>query len=268
MPTFDRGHTYVNGEDATEDIFNDPWDALETFLNVTKLDGVNLQNGIITPAMLTTALQQLIGANGGRGKSIIAGEGTRTNVAYGALDAGAAPGPDSVTGVVVPANGIMRIGFRASWKESVENAARAAIFIGSNQLKIAQPNVANPAVQEAGIGVQGSPGDTAGTYRLLHSHPVGLVALNGDTAYAGDVATGQGFASAGYGDTSTYYVGGSLFILDESISDASLPAIGAGGFVEVHGLPAASYDVSVQFKASSGTVSVKERKLWVEAVGF
>lgn len=33
-------------------------------------------------------------------------------------------------------------------------------------------------------------------------------------------------------------------------------------------IAAGTYDVSVQFKASSGSVTVKERKLWIVSMGF
>jgi len=56
MPLFDRGHTYSDGEPATEDIFNDPWDALEQFLNVTKLDDDNIQPGSLTVASLDPSI--------------------------------------------------------------------------------------------------------------------------------------------------------------------------------------------------------------------
>lgn len=42
---------------------------------------------------------------------------------------------------------------------------------------------------------------------------------------------------------------------------------GSGGFCSIFGLPAGTYNVSVQFKATSGTVTAKERKLWVGVIG-
>lgn len=62
MPIFDRGHTYVTGEDATEAIFNDPWDALELFLNVTKLDGLNIQPDSIGPTELAPGIEAALPA--------------------------------------------------------------------------------------------------------------------------------------------------------------------------------------------------------------
>ena len=64
--------------------------------------------------------------------------------------------------------------------------------------------------------------------------------VNGGVAYASDVTTGQ-----------IVNVGGSA----------------SGGVVTVFAA-AGTYDVSVQFLAVAGSVTVKERKLWVWVQGF
>src|SRR5689334_701297 len=45
--------------------------------------------------------------------------------------------PDQVQNIVMPTNGLIRVRYQATWQESVAGAARAAIFIGSNQAQIA-----------------------------------------------------------------------------------------------------------------------------------
>jgi hypothetical protein len=40
------------------------------------------------------------------------------------------------------------------------------------------------------------------------------------------------------------------------------------GFTIIHSLPAGTYDFSVRFKSSSGSVTAKNRKLWVASIGF
>lgn len=170
-----------------------------------------------------------------RGKSIIATEESRTNVAYGLLTT-----PDRVQNIVMPTDGILRIGYHATWKESVDGAGRAAIFIGANQLKIANGSDAAPAVTNAEAGISAG----ADTFKVLGTHARGLVS-DGTTAtiYTGDVTTGQIVGIA----RSTFAVG--------------------GGFCEIF-VAAGTYDISVQFKSSSGSVTVKNRKLWVSTIGF
>jgi hypothetical protein len=64
-----------------------------------------------------------------RGKSIITGPESRSNVAYGKLAT-----PDQVT-VTLATDGLLKILYQATWQESIAGAAGAAIFIGSNQLQ-------------------------------------------------------------------------------------------------------------------------------------
>jgi len=47
--------------------------------------------------------------------------------------------PDEITGIVVPANGLMAITFSAQVKSSVAAAARAALFIGANVMVESSP---------------------------------------------------------------------------------------------------------------------------------
>lgn len=172
-----------------------------------------------------------------RGKSIIATTESRTNTAYGKLTT-----PDQVTGVVLPTDALIAVGFQATWQESVNDAARAAIFVGATQLKIAAENVsAAPAVQEAACG------QAAATDGVVASGPGGLAGAatgSGGLAYTGDVTTGQVLGV--------------------------IPAAGttAGGGPCYIFAAAGTYDISVQFKASSGSVTAKNRKLWVWTVGF
>lgn len=177
----------------------------------------------------------------GHGAVSIAAEQARTNTAYGTLGT-----EDQVEDVAVPANGLVLLGYQAAWKESVNSAASAAIFIDGNQLKLAQDNQASPVEQFASIG-----GDVdAGTYKPLSTFPGGLAGVNatnpGDTAYTGDVTTGQllGHYRANHAVASAF------------------------GWCLIHSLPAGTYTFSVQFKATSGTVTVKQRKLWVASIGF
>lgn len=188
-------------------------------------------------ADLTTALLQSLGLTSGgqvgRGKSIIATTESRTNVAYGTLTT-----PDQVAGIVLPTDGIIAVAFQATWQESVNGAARAAIFIGANQLKVANSDGTVPVVQEA-FHASGSTAidKPLGTY-------VGGLRTNttNSTAYAGDVTTGQLIGTT-----------------NSTTVDAGTPVIFAA---------AGTYTVSVQVKATSGSVTMKNRRLWVWTIGF
>lgn len=186
------------------------------------------------------------GFNGGgvrRGKSIIAAAGTRTNAAYGALS----NGPDQVANVVLEQDGLITVGFQAIWQESVAGAANAAIFLNANQLVAGYAGVTSPLVQQASMYGSGTPGRD----QVLASNELGLggTATAGPSAnYTGDATTGQvlggGYADTGPGTPNRAF-----------------------GFCAIFAA-AGTYTVSVQFKASSGTVTVKNRRLWVKTEGF
>lgn len=172
-----------------------------------------------------------------RGKSIIATEESRTNTAYGTLTT-----PDQVANVVLPTDGLIVVSYQALWKQSVLGAARATIFIGSNQAKLAGLN-AVPSAQECQLGSGGSANFYAPLHTGMGAAGVGLISPLNPGANAGpDVSTGQFIGHSGAGDV-------------------------FGGDVSVFAT-AGTYTVSVQFKASSGSVTAKDRKLWVEAKAY
>ncbi len=163
--------------------------------------------------------------------SIIATEETRTNVAYGKLTT-----PDEIT-LTVRTSGLIEVAYQAQWKESVQNAARASIFIGANQLKIDVNN--KPTAQEVAVGGGTS---TAGQFRTLASCTEGLQSASNTGPAEEDVTTGQ--------------VVGQVVAGSAGLCGAALIFAAAGTYV-----------ISVQFKSTSGTVSARNRKLWAWAVG-
>jgi hypothetical protein len=166
-----------------------------------------------------------------RGKAIIATTESRTNTAYGTLTT-----PEQVAGIVLPTDGLLVVAYQATWQESVAAAGRVAIFIGTNQLKGATATGA-AVVNEVSIG---SP---ANTDVPLASQPFGLVsAIPG--AASSDVSTGQ------------------IVGMSSGISEPH-PAGPCHIFAA-----AGTYTVSVQFRATSGSVTVKNRKLWVWTIAF
>lgn len=156
---------------------------------------------------------------------IIATEESRENAAYGTLTT-----KDEITGVVLPENGLIVVGYVSLVKNSVESAGRVAIFLGANQLKVpagaSPPIVQETALQSTGLNAVATNG--AGLNR----------SANGAQAF---VTTGMTVGAENSGNS------------------AGLVAIWAA---------AGTYAVSIQYKASSGTITSKERRLWVYTLGF
>lgn len=131
--------------------------------------------------------------------------------------------PDEITSVVVPENGLMVIAYSAIVKSSAEEAGKIAIFIGANQLKSAGSTV--PVAVETA---------TSGTaFATLSSSLVGLSV---------NVSKGTSFVTTG-----------------QTLTASST----TGGLCYVQRLAAGTYNVSVQYKATSGSVTAKERYLAV-----
>lgn len=95
-------------------------------------------------------------------------------------------------------------------------------------------------------------------YSGLKSCPAGLIGgVNGGS----QVVTGQAIGlvhNTAAGIVPQIELNGNVRTLEEGIF---------GGECVIE-LPTGTYDISVQFKASSGAGSVKERQLWVEAIGY
>jgi hypothetical protein len=231
----------IGQPNATEDVdVVNAFNTIQTWAN-GNVDESNLANATAQRLGLNT------GGNVGRGVFTAAGPGTRTNAAYGQLS----DGPDQITGIVLPTNGLIAIAYQAVWNESVDNTANATIFLGANQLRIAQGNAAAPPVQETVCGA-GNGIDTP-----LATGPGGLMGNIGTaaTAYTGDVTTGQIIGNATFAAA-----------INGSTGNTSVVSpIGGPCYVFA---AAGTYTVSVQFRASSGTVTAKNRKLWCWSVGF
>jgi hypothetical protein len=226
--------TLVAGANENVNDLNSNLNAIVSWANGS-VDNTNIANAGVTPDKLSTTLAQYLGitnaANTGRGKTIIAAEESRTNVAYGTLTT-----PDSVASIVLPTDGLIIIAYQAMMKSSVAGAGGAALFIGANQLQFQDGANRAPIAQATGT--------TGTTYVPLSTYPIGLAAGNATAGdHTVDVTTGQ-------------VVG--------NVTD--IGAIAAGP-VYVFGA-AGTYTVSVQFKATSGSVTAKLRKLWVWSMAF
>ena len=135
---------------------------------------------------------------------------------------------DEIKSVAVGENGLIRVFYSAMVKSSVLSAGRIALFIGANQYKIHEGGTA-PSTQQAQTISTNFTHIVTGLGAANPQNP-GIV-NNGETGYTGDVTTGQGITP-----------------------------------ITIFGLAAGSYNISVQFAATSGNVVAKNRKLWVEAV--
>jgi hypothetical protein len=169
-------------------------------------------------------------------KSIVTTEQARENATYGALAT-----PDEVT-VTLPENGLIVIAYQAAWKESIAATARASIFIGPNPLRFA--NQAEAELQEAKIGGEANHFSPLATGSTGLYSPKVIVPTN----YSGDATTGQAIG---------------VFGAENGLESKSQIF---GGTIAVFAA-AGTYKISVQFKASSGKVTVKNRKLWAWVVG-
>lgn len=224
--------TITNGTlaDATTVMAN--YNAIATQVN-GHLDGSNLD-----PALLA-----LLGVsdptNIRSGSAIIPGADTRAG-AFGLMAT-----PDRVSGIVLPAGGLIEIAYQATIRESLGGDSRAAIFLGANQLKIPTAAAASPQFQAAWLATVGANTDVP-----LSTFPLGLIAGSGGP-YTGDVTTGQPIGL----NAGTYQAG------------APFTAAGVGGKCCIVAAPG-NYDVSVQYSTVSGTVQAKNRHLYVKAIGF
>lgn len=178
---------------------------------------------------ITSRVTVLEGHEPARGKANIPAAEVRTNTAYGLMTT-----PDQVAGIVLPTDGLIVVAYQALFRSSVAGAGSAAIFVGANQLRVQDtPNRA--PVGQAAV--------TSGTfYDPLATFGGGLVAGNATAGdHNSDVTTGQ------------------LVGLNTTVAFGGLTAIFAA---------AGTYALSVQFKATSGSVTAKERRLWVWSMGF
>jgi hypothetical protein len=181
------------------------------------------------------------GAQGGR--SVISASQSRTNTAYGKLGT-----PDQVSGLLLPTDGFIFVLFEALWQQSVSGAARAALFIGSNQLQIRDGSSSHSGITAARLGT------TTGADRQLATDP-GIGLASGQSTAMAPGATTPVVAGGGYDSSGVLFEVGAG---PTSLTDASVTH---GGILAVW-VDAGTYDVSVQFKASTGSVTASNRRLF------
>lgn len=158
---------------------------------------------------------------------VISSEQSRESSAFSTLETA-----DEIKSIVVPENGLLLLGYSALVSSTVEKAGRAAFYIGNNQLKVM--GTTTPAVQEAETtGV-------ANEFKTCTSILSGLKISPFGTSF---VTTGMALSQFNAAVTET------------------------GGLCYVHRLAPGTYNVSVQYRATSGKVKAKERILYAAVYG-
>jgi hypothetical protein len=207
----------------------------------------------VNESKLTKAVAELLNnktAGGETKKSIIATEQTRENAAYGTLTT-----PDEVT-VTMPTNGLIAVWYSATWQQSEPaGGARAAIFMGANQLKVAAPAIATaPVVQAATLEDVVS---TTGANPLA-SFPGGLIGVRQAATFGPDATTGQAVGVYSQGATLDQELNG-------AVQEGGPARLSVGGPCYIFAA-AGAYKITIQFKVATGNVKVKNRKLWALAI--
>lgn len=187
----------------------------------------------VTAPKLDDDVRQLLGLSGGgttrRGKAFKTDLEGVNGAAFQWM-----PTPDRVT-VTLATGGLIRIAYTAIVShDGVTSNARAAIFIGANQAKIASGPGA-PVVQYAELHA------ALADNQILHTSAAGLDLLTNGTDSL--VTTGQIIGS--YVDATNR----------------------GGGFATIFA-DAGTYDVGVKFSAPVGSIYASSRKLWVVAEDF
>lgn len=180
------------------------------------ITGGKLAEATVEPKKLTAAAKPLTWYT----PKVIATEETRESTSFGTLTTA-----DKIENVVLPENGLIVIGYTALVKASVALAGRAAVFIGSNQLKLT--GTATEATFDTGA------------FSRLATNGAGLFDKASTTAFA---TTGEVLGPL----NSETAPGGPLYVW----------------------AAAGTYTISVQFKSTSGSITAKERKLWVWTLGY
>lgn len=167
-----------------------------------------------------------------RGASVITGTDTITSSSYAVMTT-----PDQVSSIFLPTDGLLVIAASMIWGAASSATPFAALFIGSNQLKIPITGAA-PAVQEVS-SINGT------NFQALSTSPTGLITTNFGASIDKGINT----------------------ILAIAAKDAPQGTPKWGGFTIVEAA-SGTYDISVRFKAATGTVSAKQRSLYVYSIGF
>ncbi len=152
--------------------------------------------------------------------------------------------PDQVS-VYLPTNGLIQVYYHATWQESVLNAGRIGMFLGNTQVVAPIPGFSTP--QPVELSYLGGAGP--GVAFTVTTTSWGLGMTSNTSSYTGDVTTGQ------------------LVAAMPATTDTFVNSRDGGGAATIFAA-AGTYAVAIKFKASSGSVTASNRRLWVEAKAF
>lgn len=171
--------------------------------------------------------------NTSRGKTIIPGAETLTSTSYSYM-----PTPDRVDSIVVPTDAIIELRAFGLWKVSQAATVSVAIFIGANQLtamRIGQPP-STPIALETVLAPS-----AVTFYNWYQSSNPGIILYSGGISDAVSNTTG-------------------MALYNSSAAE--------GGEVHIVNVAAGTYNIGVQWKSTAGTISVKERKTYVNVLAI
>lgn len=186
---------------------------------------------------------------GNRGAVNIATSQSTSSSSFTALST-----PDEVASIIMPADGLLVVRYQATWSYGTAGGtATAALFLGSNELT-ATATASGNAGSGAPILLGNTGANAAATLAL------GASALT-VTQSLTTTPTGLGPSVDNTGTSSITYSG------SDNTTGQVLGSTSGGGACEIFAA-AGTYTVSVQYKTTSGSVTVNGRQLWVEAIPF
>jgi len=223
--------------------------ALRNVIN-GQLDNGNLSGAAgITANNIDPALLSQMGVGTGlRGKSVIPTEESKSGASYGML-----PTPDRVSGLNIPAAGFIAVHFDAKVKSSVAGAGRVAIYLNETDVRTRGNGQFPQSITAPTRATE------PGTFVAVTATSFGLVAASrAINVGSPDLTTGQTLGEPfidGFG--MRYDLGGTIReVADEATGVCYIKAA------------AGTYDLSIRYFASSGSISAKERILYVWTEGF
>lgn len=163
--------------------------------------------------------------------------------------------------ITLDTDGLLAVWYQAIWQETVAGATQIALFLGGNQIKIADATLGAPVPQAAAI----RGGATTSVDRTVCSCALGLV-THENVAYSGDVTTGQVVGQVTGASTNLYHSLNGAAAVPATVS-SSAAGSGLGGPCYIFAA-AGNYQLEVRQKVSSGGMIIHNRRLWVQAIDF
>lgn len=201
-----------------------------------------VKNGATNFEELAKKLDELIPV---RKSSIIATEQSRESTNFGTLAT-----PDEVE-ITLLEKSLLEVTFWAMWKNSISGNGYAAIFLNNEQVHVAEQGAGPAPERSARIFGKST------SFVPLFSTPMGLASVESEE---------------GMNTTEIPGINGKAIFVG-LIGKAGLEgtetkaAVNTGGTAVIYAEPG-TYKVSIRYKSITGTITAKNRHLWVEAKQF